>query len=288
MALFQPFRYVKAYPTAKQRGERAHFHSHTCRSEIDGNTAVLPETDITGYQSIVWRIDEKLVTDRAFLRIKRAGFNRAHAISTEQHRVTRTQLTCFFTVQDHADPFRIWRCQRRRIQQLVIFQLAAFITGLQLNICPGQQRAQATDTFTPHLRLHHPKNRIFMQQLFHTGIEACFNFHMGQIIRQGSAFNHADIHTTAFNRRFTPFNTLSIGRNQRDFRPLMAVVVKQNPCANECGDDREYPHGRPVFYLLHFGFPTFRFHAVRTPHGLVLVHGPTTDVDQTSSQKTLS
>ena len=127
-----------------------------------------------------------------------------------------------------------------------------------------------------------------MQQLFHSGVKTRFNLHMGQVISQGCALDDTNIHAAALNRRFASFNTFGIGGNKRDLWPLMTVVIKQNPRANECSDDREYPHGRPVFYLLHFGFPTFRFHAVRTPHGLVLVHGPTTDADQMSSQKTLS
>ena len=59
------------------------------------------------------RGNEKLIADRTLLRIKCAGFNRTYTIAAKKHRIARTQLTGFFAVQNHTDPFCIWRGQRR-------------------------------------------------------------------------------------------------------------------------------------------------------------------------------
>ena len=140
LTLLKPFRYIKANATAKQRRQRSHFHPHACGRQINGNPAVFPEANVAGDQAIVWRIDKQLIADATLLRIKGTGFHRSDTIATEQNRIARTKLTGFFAVEYHADPFGIRRRQRRRIQQIILFQFAAFITRLQFNVGARKQR----------------------------------------------------------------------------------------------------------------------------------------------------
>ena len=92
------------------------------------------------------------------------------------------------------------------------------------------------------LWFHNPKNRILMKQLLHACIQPGFHFHMKKIISQHSTFHHTDIHTTTFNRRFSTHNTFSVGGDQRDLRPLMAVMIEQDPRPDQRSDDRKDPH----------------------------------------------
>lgn len=81
-----------------------------------------------------------------------------------------------------------------------------------------------------------------MQQLLHPGIEAGFDFHVGEIVGQRRALHHPNVYAAALDPGFSPFNPFRIGGDQRDLRPLMAVMIKQDPCPDQRSDDREDPH----------------------------------------------
>ena len=80
-----------------------------------------------------------------------------------------------------------------------------------------------------------------MQQLLHPRVQTRFNFYMFQVISQDSAFHHPDINAAALDTRFTPFNAFGVGGDKRHLRPLVAVVVKQYPCADEHSHNRKDP-----------------------------------------------
>ena len=54
--------------------------------------------------------------------------------------------------------------------------------------------------------------------------------------------NHPNVYAAALDPGFSPFNPFRIGGDQRDLRPLMAVMIKQDPCPDQRSDDREDPH----------------------------------------------
>jgi len=82
-----------------------------------------------------------------------------------------------------------------------------------------------------------------MQQFLHAGVQPGFNLYVRQIVGQRGALDYPHIHAAAFNPGFPPFNPFSVGGDQRHLRPLMAVVIKKNPRADEHSDDGEDPHG---------------------------------------------
>ena len=138
LAEVQSFRNIEAHPAAKQRRQRAHLDAHPRRGQINGDPAVLPEANVSGHQAVIRRVDEQLISDMTFLRIKGAGFHRPHAITAEQHRVAWRQLACLAAFQQNPDPLGIRRGQRRRIQQRILRRHRTFRPRLQFNIGPGQ------------------------------------------------------------------------------------------------------------------------------------------------------
>ena len=54
-------------------------------------------------------------------------------------------------------------------------------------------------------------------------------------------YHHPDINAAALDTRFTPFNAFGVGGDKRHLRPLVAVVVKQYPCADEHSHNRKDP-----------------------------------------------
>ena len=107
LAEIQSFRNVKAHSAAKQRRQRSHLNTHPRGREVNRDTAVFPEANVSRHQTVVRRVDKQLISDAALLRIKGAGFNRTDAIAAEQHRIARRELPRFTTFQQNTDTFGI-------------------------------------------------------------------------------------------------------------------------------------------------------------------------------------
>ncbi len=64
--------------------------------------------------------------------------------------------------------------------------------------------SKTADPLAPNLRLYHPEDGIVVQQLLHPGIEAGFDFHVGEIVGQRRALHHPNVYAAALDAGFSP------------------------------------------------------------------------------------
>ncbi|QUJ04561.1 hypothetical protein KCP78_03655 [Salmonella enterica subsp. enterica] len=145
----------------------------------------LSESGRTGDQSIVWRLNEQLITHCPFCRIEElVSTDLPDNPGTEQDR-PGTELTGLLLL---VESLRIPLMGGSTLAvKLIAFRLTALASRFVVQYA-RLIASPAADAFTPHLRFYDPKCRVFVRQLFHTGMKPRFDLYMGRIVSQRRAF----------------------------------------------------------------------------------------------------